>query len=61
MIGNLDSPVSMQPVLPNLVTSTNKVTVFATVSIINGKETLYIVSKPQYLENNEVNSRSQNH
>ena len=61
MIGTSDSPVTMQPVLPNLVTSTDECTVFATASIINGKETLYIVSKPQYLKNKEVNSGSRNH
>ena len=45
MIGNNGtSKINLYPVLPNLITSSDEVTVFATSSIINGQDKLYIVS-----------------
>ena len=61
MIGNEDSPIAMQPVLPNLVTSTDKCTVYATSSIVNGKDTLYLVSKPTSESNKSCDSGTRNH
>ena len=61
MIGNDDNKAKLQPILPNLVTSTNEVTVFATSSIINGKESFYLVAKPTQVKNEASHSGSRNH
>ena len=46
MLGTRNKPIKATPVLPNLVTSTDKVTIFATPTLVNGKESFYLVSKP---------------
>ena len=53
--------IEMQPVLPNLVTTTDEVTLFATSATVNSKEDLYIVAKPEELKNEMVTSNSRNH
>ena len=50
MFGNSETRVKLQPVLPNLVTSTDEVTIFATSSVLHGKESFYLVSKPDYIK-----------
>ena len=60
MIGNEQSDLKLYPILPNLITSTNKVTVFATSSIIHGKESYYLVLKPDYVKNEAVDSSTRN-
>ena len=47
MIGDESNSTKLLPVLPNLVTSTDKITIFATSSIVNGKESFYVVARPQ--------------
>ena len=62
MIGNERNMVKkLTPVLPNLITSTDKVTIFASSSVIHGKDSYYIVSKPTYIKNEQSNSGSRNH
>ena len=61
MIGNSGTPVQLTPVLPNLITSTDEVTIFASSSVIHGKDSYYIVSKPSYIKNEHSNSGSRNH
>ena len=46
MIGNPSKRVQLTPVLPNLVTSTDKVTIFASQSMIESKDSYYVESKP---------------
>lgn len=46
MIGNPQNEVKLQSIIPNLITSTNKVMLFTTSSEINRKESYYLVSKP---------------
>ena len=61
MIGSLKSKAKLLPILPNLITSTDEVTVFATASTVHGKESYYLVSKPDYVKNEAVDSRCRNH
>ena len=61
MMHNDSTPVKLIPVLPNLVTSTDKLTMFATASIVNDKDEFYIVSKPTAVKNKKVDSGSHNH
>ena len=42
MLGNESNDHTLLPVLPNLVTTTDEVTLFATTSIVNSKDTLYL-------------------
>ena len=60
MIGDTENYTTLYPVLPNLVTSTDEVTVFATSTIINGKDSLYIVTKPSKLKNELCDSSTRN-
>ena len=60
MTGN-DSAISkLYPILPNLITSTDETTIFATSSIINNKESFYIVSRPTVTKNEHINSSCRN-
>ena len=62
MLGNNEKEwVEMQPVLPNLVTTTNEVTIFVTSTLVNNKEKLYIVAKPEEVKNELYSSSSRNH
>ena len=63
MIGHTDaaSKVKLYPVLPNLVTSTDEVTIFATCGIVNNKETFFIATKPEDLKNEFCHSGARNH
>ena len=49
------------PVLPNLITSTDEVTVFATPSVVHEKDSYYLVAKPTELKNEMSDSASRNH
>ena len=46
MLGNPSKKSTLTPVLPNLVTSTDEVTIFASQSQIQSKDSFYLVSKP---------------
>ena len=61
MLGNENKKEELMPVLPNMVTTTDEVTIFATSTLINHKEKLYIVAKPEELKNEMVSSGSRNH
>ena len=47
--------------LPNLVTTADEVTIFATLSTINYKDSFYIVSKPDKIMNEFVRSGYRKH
>ena len=47
MIGNTGLREKLVPVLPNLVTTTDEVTIFATADTVHNKESFFIVSKPE--------------
>ena len=51
MIGCQSKCVHMIPIIPYLVSSTDKITIFASASIIEGKDPFYIDSKPTFTEN----------
>ena len=61
MVGNTHNPTKMAPVLPNLVTSTDKVTIFATAGEIFKKDKFYLVTKPEEIKNEASHSGSRNH
>ena len=48
--------VSVVPVLPNLVTSTDKTTIFLTPNKIYDKEKVYLVARPTVVKNEKVDS-----
>ena len=60
MLGISSNDCKMLPVLPNLITSTDEITIFATSSIVNGKESFYIVAKPSVETNTKPSSSSRN-
>ena len=62
MIGNDKIVETMVPILPNLLTTTNEVTIFATAETIHQKESFYIVAKPEKesIKNDEVHSGARN-
>ena len=59
-IGNEGCSIALLPILPNLITSTDEVTIFATSSIINNKESSYLVAKPTEAKNEYCNSSNKN-
>ena len=61
MLGVSNKKCKMLPVLPNLITSTNEITIFATSSVINGKEPFYIVAEPSAETSIKPSSSSRNH
>ena len=61
MLGFNDVKINMMPVLPNLLTTTDKVTIFATTTMVNNEESLYIVAKPTEVKNEVSSSSSRNH
>ena len=61
MLGNVEKKVDMMPVLPNMVTTTDEVTLFATSTLVNHKESIYIVAKPEEIKNEMVSSGTRNH
>ena len=56
MLGNKLNQVKMYPILPNLITITDEITIFATTNVLNSKEQLNLVSKPDEIKNKSVNS-----
>ena len=52
----LRNKVSVIPVLPNMVTSTDEVTIFATPTKIYNKEQIYLVARPKCMKNEKVDS-----
>ena len=60
MIGNPEIPIKMLPVLPNMLTTTDEVTIFAHSSRVFGKDQYYIVARPDDLKNEICNSGSRN-
>ena len=61
MLGNNKDFVELQPVLPNLVTTTDEMTLFATTTLVHNKESLYLSSRPDEIKNEAVSSASRNH
>lgn len=60
MLGSSSNKSKLCPILPNLVTSTDEVTVFATSSKDHDKESFYLVSKPTAVKNEASDSGSRN-
>ena len=60
MIGHATIKEKLFPILPNLVTTTDEVTIFATTGIVNDKESFYIVARPDEIKNESSNSGSRN-
>ena len=60
MLGISEGKKELLPVLPNMLTTTDEVTIFATTSMVNNKESLYIVAKPTELKNECSSSSSRN-
>ena len=60
MIGNVSNLVNMQPILPNLITSTDEVTIFASVAKVNSKESLYLSARPEEVKNEMISSGYRN-
>ena len=60
IIGNPSKSVTLIPILPNLITSTDEVTIFASSSPIHNKDSFYVVSKPSYSKNEVCSSASRN-
>ena len=48
------------PIVPNLVTSTNKMTLFACPGKVNKAEKLHLVAQPSHVKNESVNSGQHN-
>ena len=46
MLGTSEGKKELLPVLPNMLTTSDEVTIFATTSMVNNKESLYIAAKP---------------
>ena len=61
MIGNTGLREKLVPVLPNLVTTTDEVTIFATADTVHNKESFFIVSKPEEIKNERCDSGKRNH
>ena len=61
MIGNTGLRVDLLPVLPNLVTTTDEVTIFATADVVHNKESFFVVSKPERIRNETCDSGKRNH
>ena len=61
MIGHNTVIENLFPVLPNLLTTSDEVTIFATMGIINDKESFYIVARPEELKNESCHSGLRNH
>ena len=61
MLGFDEVKINMMPVLPNLLTTTDEVTIFATTTMVNNEESLYIVAKPTEVKNEVSSSSSRNH
>ena len=60
MLGYPTKRISLTPVLPNLITSTDEVTIFASQSHIQSKDSFYLLSKPMSNKNKISNSGSRN-
>ena len=58
---NNNDVVPCVPVLPNLITSTDETTVFATPSKIFDKERVYLVARPTAVKNERIDSGKCNH
>ena len=54
--GEVEKHVPVIPVLPNLITTTNEVTLFATPSKIFDKEKTYLVARPTVVKNEKMDS-----
>ena len=61
MIGNTGLRETLVPVLPNLVTTTDEVTIFTTADTVHNKESFFIVSKPEEIKNERCDSGKRNH
>ena len=60
LLGHPTKCVSLTPVLPNLITSTDEVTIFASQSQFQSKDSFHIVSKPMSNKNKLSSSGSRN-
>ena len=60
MVGNTNKHETLLPVLPNLVTTTDEVTIFATDGKIHSKESFFLAAKPEEIKNEECHSGARN-
>ena len=60
MLGHSVVVQKMYPVLPNLLTTTDEVTIFATAGDIYKKDSFYLVTKPEEVKNEVCNSGYRN-
>lgn len=60
MIGSPPIKTELLPILPNLVTSTDEVTIFASTIVINQKEKVYICARPDEIKNETCDSGKRN-
>ena len=62
MLGNnAEQKEKLAPVLPNLLFTTDNVTIFATSTQVNKKDRYYVVAREKDLKNEFVNSGNRNH
>ena len=61
MLGQNRNEIKLLPVLPNLVTTTDEVTIFATAGTVHAKEQFYIVARPDEVKNEKCHSGGRNH
>ena len=61
LLGNKTNMEKLHPVLPNLITTTDEVTIFATASEVHSDDAFYLLSKPEELKNENVDSGKRNH
>ena len=51
----------LYPLLLNLVTTTDEITIFATAEVVNSKETFYLLSRPEEHKYESYHSGARNH
>ena len=60
MIRHTANQEKLNPVLPNLVMTTDEVTIFATTEVVNNKESFYLVAQPEELKDKSCRSGARN-
>ena len=60
MIGDVSLKKNLYPILPNLLTTTDEVTIFATAGNIQKNESFYLVAKPEEIKNEACHSGARN-
>ena len=54
------SNIKLVPILPNLITSTDEMSFFASNQPVNGKERLFITAKPKLVKGEVISSGRRN-